>query len=169
MTLGKYSSLVLRNYYFNVIGMLPCSQDGEYKLRNCAEKKFSCSHLFHKVIHRITRLIHILPYSHTQFKKVFSTVNKEIHTACAKKKSPLFLARNTEPQNGLLRDFMEKNDLQDRLKHCLSKLYPKFGKVSDALKTASTLCFTEFLYNEKILDWPKGATAASLKKKKFYH
>lgn len=111
MTLGSYSSLVLRNYYLNVIGMLPCSQDGEYKMRNCVEKNFSCYHLFHKVIHRITELIHILPNSLTQFKKVFSIINKEIHTSCAKKKACIFLAGNMESQNGLLCDFVDKLNL----------------------------------------------------------
>ncbi len=147
MTLGKYSSLVLRNYYLNVIGMLPCSQDGEYKIRNCVEKNFSCSHLFHRVIHRITRLIHNSPNSLTQFKKVFSNINKEIHTACAKKKVTLFLVRNTESQNGLLRDFTSKMGVSDKLKRCRSKLYPKFTKVTDALKTASLLRFTCFFYD----------------------
>ena len=88
--------------------MLPCSQDGEYKLRNCAEKKFSCYHLFHRVIHRITVLIHIPPNSQTQFKKVLSTIHIEIHTSCAKKNTGIFLAGSGEPQNGLLQDFTDK-------------------------------------------------------------
>jgi len=129
--------------------MLPCSQDGEYKMRNCPEKNFSCSHLFHRVIHRITRLIHSLPNSLTQFKKVFSIINKEIHTACAKKNITVFLVRNAEPQNGLLRDFADKTIFKDLLKCCLSKLYPKFTKVNNALKTASLLCFTGFFSNHK--------------------
>ena len=83
--MGKYSSLVLRNYYLNVIGMLPCSQDGEYKLRNCAEKNFSCSHLVHRVIHRITRLIHISPLVIHNLKKFLAPSTKKYTPSVLKK------------------------------------------------------------------------------------
>jgi len=39
-----------------------------------------------------------LPNSHAQFKKVFSTIAKEIHTVCAKKKEPFFLVSNSNPR-----------------------------------------------------------------------
>jgi len=98
MTLGKYSSLVLRNYYLNVIGMLPCSQDGEYKLRNCAEKNFSCSHLFHKVIHRITRLIHIYPIVMHNLKKFLAPSPKKYTPFVLKKKNPFFWSATQNPR-----------------------------------------------------------------------